>query len=276
MTATVRIGIRPTKAWLSQLVNFKDAILTSGDFRRTIYNKILFWTWKNATEHMQCFRLLFDHVAWIEHQFLSCIRDSRKPESLWGMMRDVGRIRKSEHQSRLAKVLGLGLQCWGFKGVQEEIPWEEANTLQIGSVAFPAGQCKKSTTLSLSRTIWPRWASRQSLSLPVVQTLLYVTFGYSLSPGAVVMRQLKRWKRLWRRSLTRSRKRTSMGPWRSCWNGTTSALRTEEITSKGTRISCVKVSIRKKSWNLSNDLRIRVCVRVCMCTWVVVCLGSFI
>ena len=34
-----------------------------------------------------------------------------------------------------------GILCWGFKGVQEEIPSEEASTLQIGSVAFPAGQC---------------------------------------------------------------------------------------------------------------------------------------
>ena len=34
-----------------------------------------------------------------------------------------------------------GLLCWGFKGVQQEIPSEEASTLQIGSVAFPAGQC---------------------------------------------------------------------------------------------------------------------------------------
>ena len=36
---------------------------------------------------------------------------------------------------------GLGLLYWGFKGVQEEIPSEEASTLQIGSVAFPPGQC---------------------------------------------------------------------------------------------------------------------------------------
>ena len=28
-----------------------------------------------------------------------------------------------------------------FKGVYEETPSEEASTLQIGSVAFPAGQC---------------------------------------------------------------------------------------------------------------------------------------
>ena len=88
---------------------------------------------------MECFRLLFDHLAWIEHQFLCGIRDLRKTESLWGMVRGVGGVRKSIHW--LAKGLGLGLLFWGFRGVQEEIPSEEASTLQIGSVAFPPGQC---------------------------------------------------------------------------------------------------------------------------------------
>ena len=41
-TATAGIGIHPTKVWLSQLVNFKNAIWTWGHFRRTICNKILF------------------------------------------------------------------------------------------------------------------------------------------------------------------------------------------------------------------------------------------
>ena len=89
---------------------------------------------------------------------------------------------------------------------------------------------------SILVTIWPRWVSRQFLTLLIVQTLLPGTFGYSLSLEAVVMRQL-RWKRLWQRSLTRSHKRTSMGPCRSCWNGTTSALQPEAITLKGTRVS---------------------------------------
>ena len=111
-----------------------------------------------------------------EHQFLSGIRDSKKALSLWGMVRGVGGVRKSIHQSWLAKGLGLGLLCWGSKGVQEE---------------------------------------------------------------AVVMRQLRRWKMPWRRSLTRSHKRTSMGPSRTCWNGSTNALQAEEITSKGTRVLCV-------------------------------------
>ena len=183
---------------------------------------------------MGCFKLLFDHLAWIEHQFLSGIRDSRKAWSLWGMMRGVGGVRKSIHQSWLAK--RLGLLCWGFKGVQEDIPWEEASTLQIGSTIPSLHQ---SVTPSLSQTIWPRWASRQFLSLPIVQTLVSVIFGYSLSSEAVVMRQLRKWKKLWRRSLTRSHKRTSMGPSSSWWNGTTSALQPGEITSKGTRVSCV-------------------------------------
>ena len=88
---------------------------------------------------MECFRLFFDHLAWIEHQFLSGIRDSRKAGSVWGMMKGMGGVRKSIHQSWLAK--RLRLLCWDFKGVQEEIPREEASTLQIGSVAFPPGQC---------------------------------------------------------------------------------------------------------------------------------------
>ena len=95
---------------------------------------------KMSRKRMECFRLLVDHLAWIEHQFLSGIRDSRKPGSLWVMMRGVRGVRKSIHQSWLAKGLGLGLLCWGFKGVHEEISEEEASILQIRSVSFPPGQ----------------------------------------------------------------------------------------------------------------------------------------
>ena len=102
--------------------------------------KFCFKLGKIPQKRMKCFRLLFDHLAWSDHQFLSGIKDSRKAGSLWGMMRGVGGVNKSIHQSWLAKGLGLGLLCWGLKGVQEEIPWEEASPLQIGSVAFSPGQ----------------------------------------------------------------------------------------------------------------------------------------
>ena len=95
---------------------------------------------KFCFKRLECFRLLLEHLAWIDIRFLSGIRDPRKAGSLWGMMRGVGGVWKSIHQSWLVKGLGLGLLCWGFKGVQEEIPSEEASTLQIGPVAFPPGQ----------------------------------------------------------------------------------------------------------------------------------------
>ena len=66
---------------------------------------------QNRTE---CFRLLFDHLTWIEHQFLRGIRHSRKAGCLWGRMRGVGGVRKSEHQSWLAKGLGFKSGPWHF------------------------------------------------------------------------------------------------------------------------------------------------------------------
>ena len=114
---------------------------------------------------MECFRLLFNDLAWIEHHFfLSVIRDSRKAGSLQGMMRGVGGVRKSIHQSWLAKGLGLGLLCWGFKGVQQVIPWEEASPLQIGSVAFPPGQCSSSQLQTICHGLFDQDGHQDSSS----------------------------------------------------------------------------------------------------------------
>ena len=142
-------------------------------------------------------------------------------------MRRVGGVRKSKHQSWLAKGLRLGLLCWGFKGVEGEIP----SSNRVSGISTRI--IHQSTNQSFSQTIWPRWASRQFLSLPIVEPLLPVTFGNPLSSEAVVVRQSRRWKRLWQRSLTYLHKRTSIGTSRSCWNGTNSLLQPEEITSKG-------------------------------------------
>ena len=135
-------------------------------------------------KRMECLRLPLEHLAWIEHQFLSGIRDSRKAGSLCGMMRGVGGVRKSIHHSWLAKELGLGLLCWDFKRVQEEIPSEEASTLEIGSVVcISIRTMHQSTTSSLSQTIWPRWASTQFLTLPCSLWLLVIPYAQRLSLG---------------------------------------------------------------------------------------------
>ena len=100
------------------------------------------------------------------------------------------KVRKSMHQSWLAKRLGVGLLCWGFMGVQQEIRLEEASILQIGSVSFPAGRCT-SLQLHPCHKLFDRDGHQHSSPAPL-QSLLPVTFGYSLSSEAVVMRHLRR------------------------------------------------------------------------------------
>ena len=69
-------------------------------------------------------------------------------------------VRKSIHLSWFAKGFGLGLLFWGFKGVQEEIHREDQHSLNRVS-DISSRTIHQTTTLSLSPTIWPRWASRQ-------------------------------------------------------------------------------------------------------------------
>ena len=178
---------------------------------------------------MECFKLLLEHLAWIDHQFLSGIRDSKKAGCLWGMMRGVGGRRKSLHHSWLVQSLRIS--------GRDSLGRRLHSSNRVSGISIRT--MNQSTTPSLSQTIWPRWSSRQFFTFPIVQTLLPVTFGYSLSLEAVIMRQLRRWKKLRRRSYTRSHKRTSMGHSRSYWNGTTSPLQLEKITSMGTVGLCV-------------------------------------
>ena len=176
---------------------YESLIVTAGEFLK----KISMWGHleRMPRKRMECFRLLLEHLAWIEHQFLSGIR---KAGSLRGMMRGVRGVRKSIHQRWLAQRLGFGLLCGGFKGVQEEIPSEDPALFKSAQWHFHLDNTPVHSSILVTE-FWPRWASRQFLSLPIVQTLLPVTFGYSLSSEAVVMRQLRRWKRLRRMSLIR-------------------------------------------------------------------------
>ena len=205
-----------------------------------------------SQKRVENFRLLFDRLAWIKHQFLSCIIDSSKAGSLWGMIRGVGGVRKSIQQSWLTKGLGLGLLYWGFKGVPEEIQSEEAGSLQIGSVAFPQDNVPVHNSILV--TDYLTMMGIQTVHQPPYsQDLAPCDFRLFLSSEAVVMRQLRRWKRLWRRSLTRTHKRTSMEPSRSCWNDTTSALVPEEINQRGLEFHvCTtnKSAHTKKVWKI--------------------------
>ena len=72
--------------WISKMQSGRDDTLEE---RYAI--KFCFKLGKNATETYEMLQTAF---AWIEHEFLSGIRDWRKAGSLWGMMRGVRGVRK--------------------------------------------------------------------------------------------------------------------------------------------------------------------------------------
>ena len=101
--------------------------------------KFCFKLEKNATETNGMLQTAFRSSCMNQASVFEWHKRFKEGRESWGMMSGVGEVAKSIHQSWLAKGLGLGLQCWGFKGVQQEIPTEEASTLQIGSVVFLSG-----------------------------------------------------------------------------------------------------------------------------------------
>ena len=124
--------------WISKMQSEQEDILEE---RYAITFRFKFG--KNSAESYGMLQTAFRPSCMNRASVFDWHKRFREAGSLWGMMRGVGGVRKSIHQRWLAKRLGLGLLCWGFKGVQEEIPWEEASTLQIGSVTFPPGHCTK-------------------------------------------------------------------------------------------------------------------------------------
>ena len=108
--------------------------MQSGRVEERYAIKFCFILWKNATETCLMLQTTFqpscmNRASVFEwHKRFKEGRESVRGDERCG--------RKSVDQSWLVKGLrlGLGLLCWCFKGVQQEIP-------QIGSVAFSPGQC---------------------------------------------------------------------------------------------------------------------------------------
>ena len=114
---------------------------------------------------MECFRLLFDPLAWIAYQSLSGIRDSRKAESLWGVFRGVRRSKEVNTPQLIGQMV---------RGYYVEVLREfrkRPALLKSGKWHFHQDNTPVHN-FKLSQTIWLRWASRQFLSLPIVETLL--------------------------------------------------------------------------------------------------------
>ena len=135
----------------------------------------------------------------------------------------------------------------------------------------------QSITPSLSQTIWPRWVSRQFVTLPIVQTLLPVTFGYSLSSRYETIEEMKEAVKMVIDKVTQEDVHEVFQEVLERHN--------KCIAAGGDYFVCTinkNGHTKNKSGNLFNDPRvyiyiyiyIYVCVCVCVCVWV--CVFHFI
>ena len=152
-------------------------------------------------------------------------------------MRGMGGVRKSIHQSWLAKQLGLGLSCWRFTGVQEEIHRERPALFKSGQWHFHQDNTPVHNSI-LVRDYLTKMGIKTVPQPPYSPDFALCDFWLFPKLRGCCYERIEEIEEAVRRSLTRSHKRTSMGRSKSCWNGK-SALQPEEITSKGTRVSCM-------------------------------------
>ena len=153
-------------------------------------------------------------------------------------MRGVGEVRKSIHQSWLAKGLGLGLLCWDFKGIQQEIPSEEARAL------FKSGQWHfhQDNAPVHNSIIVTDYLTKMSIKTvpqpPYSRDLASCDFCLFLKLRGCRYETIKEMKEAVTKVIDTLTQEDLHGALRSCWNGT-STLQPEEITFKGTWVSCV-------------------------------------
>ena len=161
--------------------------------------KLCFKLGKNATETYGMLQTAFrascmNRASVFEgHKRFKEGRESVRDDERCGRSKEVNTPQLIGQRVRVSVRVTI-MRFWGSSG-RDSVRRGQHSSNQVSGISTRT--MHQSTTLFLSQTIWPRWASRQFLSLPIVQTLLPVTFGYSLSSEAVVMRQLRRWKRLW-------------------------------------------------------------------------------
>ena len=122
--------------WISKMQSRREDTLEERYAVKSCFN-----LGKNATEMYRMLQTAFGASCMNRASVFEWHKRFREGR---GSVRDDERYARSKEVNR-PELIGqrLGLLCWGFKGVQEENPSEEARTLQIGSVAFPPGQCTR-------------------------------------------------------------------------------------------------------------------------------------
>ena len=189
---------------------------------------------------MECFRLLLKDLAWIKYQFLIGIRDLRKAGCLWGMMRSVGGVRKSEHEGWVSTGQTVNKEyyvevLWVFR---KRFLGKRPALFKSGRWHFHQDNAPVHNSILVT----------EYLSNMGTQTVPYPPYSPDLPPYDFWLfpklkenryETIEEMKEAVTKVIGTLTQEDVHGPSRRCWNVTTSALQPKEITSKGTRVSCV-------------------------------------
>ena len=159
-TATAAIGIHPTKAWLSQLVNFKKQSDTLKErYAIKLCFKLATKTYGMLpTDFRPSCRNQASVFEW--HKRFKEGRESMREDDRCGRSKEVNR---PELIGQRVKE-GLGYYVEVLREFRKRFRRKTPGLSKSGQWHFQQDNAQ-STTPSLSQTIWPRWASRWFLSL---------------------------------------------------------------------------------------------------------------
>ena len=179
-TTTAGIWTHPTKTWLSQLVNFKNAIWAWG---RTICNKILFYTRK------KCHAMKAGSTAMTQRPrdrvasgSMLALPDPRRPDRAnpptnfwWSLFWQYWHIYM--HWVPTGQAVNKEYYVRVLREFRKRFHRKRLALLKSGEWHFHRDNAPVHNSI-LVIDYFTKWASRQFPSLPLVQTLLPVTFGH--------------------------------------------------------------------------------------------------
>ena len=247
-TATAAIGIHPDcySWWFSKMQSGREDTLEE---RYAI--KFCFKLGKIPQKRMECFRLFLDHLAWIEHQFLSGIKDQGKP---WVCENDerCGKSKEFNRPELIGQRVRVRVNMLRFKGVQKEFLGKRPALFKSGQWHFHKDNAPVHNSILVTDYL-TKMAINTVPQPPCSPDLAPCDFSFLLSSEADVMKQLRDERGCdeghW---LAHTRDlHEAFQKWLERYN---KSLHPEEITSKGDLsfmcVLSIKVPIRKKSLEL--------------------------
>ena len=219
-TPTAAIGIHPTKAWLSQLVNFKNAI----------------WTLEEWYAIKFCFKLGKNAMRW-KLDLLLWPRDSVPSRSMLALQ-DPRRLDRANPPINFWWSFFLTALAWstctGFPLDRQST----RNTVEVLRDFRKRFGRKRPALFKLGQWHFHQDKAPVHNSILVIDNLTKMGMkivpqppcDFWLFPRYETIEEMKE-------AVTKVIDTLTQEDFRSCWDSTTSGLQLEEITSKGTRVS---------------------------------------